>query len=76
MTAPIIRKPLHVSRVEAATIYEGLVMLSFFAAKNPDRVLPYNVRSIDVLKDRVIDEAWPELRSTYRGNRQERRYGR
>lgn len=64
------------SMLDAAAIYEGLLLLALFAAKNPDQPTPYNVLSIDALRDRVIDEGYPELSATYRGNREERRRGR
>lgn len=69
-----IRKPLHVTRLEAAAIYEGLTLLSFWKAKDGKSThTPYSTTSVDVLAARVIDEAWPELAATYRGNRKERR---
>ena len=69
------RRPLHVSRVEANAIYEGLTLLSMFAAKSkhPER-LPYSSALADELRARVIDEAWPSLAEVHRPNRKERRH--
>lgn len=70
------RRSLMLSKVDAGMVYEGLLLLALFAAKNPTKPLPYNVASIDALKARVLNEAWPELAATYRGNRRQRRAGK
>ena len=71
------RRPLHVTKLEAAAIYEGLTLLSFWKAREGrDTLTPYDGPFVDRLATRAVQEPWPELEATYRGSRAEKRAAR
>jgi hypothetical protein len=73
MTAAEEFRTLQISRLDAATLYEGLTLLSLFESKpNRKQPLPYDAASLARLRVRLM-ERWPELKPTYAPNRAERR---
>lgn len=62
---PTDTRPLDLTKIDANTLYEALVLLGYFQAKaeRPDR-LPYSADSIEALEQRILT-AWPELRKTH-----------
>lgn len=62
----VATRDLAVSKVDANTLYEALVLLSYFYAKaeHPEK-LPYDEEQIEALEVRLLT-TWPELKEAYR----------
>lgn len=63
------KRPFDLTKLDAASLYEGLTLLSMMLATNErGHLFPYDARSITALSDRLI-ELWPELEPIYRPGR-------
>ena len=59
------QRPFELSRLDAASIYEGLTLLTMMLATSETGLtFPYDQRSLTKLRDRVV-ETWPELGPIY-----------
>jgi hypothetical protein len=76
MPEPAEQRPFELSRVDAATFYEGVTLLQMMLADSQKRRrkrpidFPYNDESLLELGNRLI-ATWPELRPIYRGSTDE-----